>query len=102
MSEHKEYCKFFDEVYSQDNPQEDAYGWIQWKGTNVCLDATCVCGASGHIDGSFAYYFRCIECGRRYALGPTIKLIELTDEQAAYAATRHKFYVDESSEGGAE
>ena len=54
------------------------YGWIQWKGTNACLDLWCVCGAHGHVDAWFAYAYRCAACGRHYAVGQTLKLIELT------------------------
>ena len=42
--------------------------FIQWKGTNVCLDFTCECGASGHLDGDFVYALRCGDCGREWAM----------------------------------
>ena len=43
------------------------HGWIQWKGTDVCMDTHCVCGHHGHIDAPFAYYYRCV-CGRVYEI----------------------------------
>lgn len=73
----------YDQIYSRDNPRGDAHGWIQWKGTHVCIDLHCKCGAHMHFDGEFFYNFRCPHCGTAYAVGPTVKLIELTDEEAA-------------------
>ena len=35
------------------------YAFIQWKGTNVCMDCFCVCGEDMHIDSSFAYAVMC-------------------------------------------
>lgn len=31
------------------------HGWIQWKGTDVCMDFHCECGEANHYDGYFAY-----------------------------------------------
>lgn len=42
--------------------------FIQWKGTNACLDLHCVCGVDGHFDGMFAYYLRCNACGRTWRM----------------------------------
>jgi len=82
---------FYKQVYSQDSAYE-AHGWIQWKGTNVCIDLHCPCGAHDHIDAGFAYFYRCSGCGRGYALGQTIKLIPLTPEQVKYVeGTQVKF-----------
>lgn len=73
---------FYEQVYSQDNERGPAHGWIQWKGTNVCIDLHCVCGHHGHFDGDFFYFYECPACNARYAVGQNIKLIPLTDEQA--------------------
>jgi hypothetical protein len=56
------------------------HGWIQWKGTNVCMDVYCKCGAHSHIDASFAYYFKCSDCGAVYMCNGHIELIELEVE----------------------
>ncbi len=37
--------------------------FIQWKGTDVCMDFHCECGARHHIDASFVYAVKCHECG---------------------------------------
>jgi hypothetical protein len=41
---------------------EETRAFIQWKGTDVCLDFHCKCGAYAHFDGFFAYAFRCSKC----------------------------------------
>lgn len=79
---------FYQEVYSQDNPQGEAHGWIQWKGTSVCVDLHCKCGYHGHVDAEFAYYYKCPKCSKIFALGQNIKLIELTEDQSKEVLTR--------------
>ena len=53
--------------------------FIQWKGTDVCLDFYCECGASGHLDGDFAYGLRCAECGAEWAMPTNIELVKVAD-----------------------
>jgi hypothetical protein len=78
----------FDQYYEQvHRPEETAWkykphGWIQWKGTRVCMDVHCVCGAHGHIDDDFCYHYLCKACGRKFAVSAYVKMIELTAEQA--------------------
>jgi hypothetical protein len=50
----------------------DASMFIQWKGTNVCLDFYCPCGAHGHLDGDFAYHVKCPACGQVYEMGTQV------------------------------
>lgn len=54
------------------------HAFIQWKGTNVCADLWCICGAQGHIDDEFMYFVRCIACGRVYRVGCHVTLYEVT------------------------
>lgn len=51
--------------------------FIQWKGTNVCMDFHCACGASSHVDADFAYAVRCPGCGRLYEMGVHIAAREV-------------------------
>lgn len=74
----------YEQVYSQDNPRGDAHGWIQWKGTNVCMDVHCECGHHGHVDAEFFYHYECPACHKKYAVGQVVKLIPLTEEQIDY------------------
>ena len=72
----------YDAIYSQDFPDDVPHGWIQWKGTDVCIDLHCECGYLGHCDREFFYAYECPSCHRKYAVGQNVKLIPLTDEQA--------------------
>lgn len=63
-------------------PKEgQSHGWIQWKGTDVCMDVWCECGHQGHIDDSFVYYVSCPECGAIYMCNGHIELVRLTAEE---------------------
>lgn len=61
-------------------PQEP-YGWIQWKGTNVCMDVHCTCGAHGHIDDEFTYHYKCLACGRFFDIAGYVRLIEVPADE---------------------
>lgn len=43
------------------NPK-NPYAFIQWKGTDLCMDFHCDCGETCHFDGSFAYTVKCQYC----------------------------------------
>ena len=93
----------YDQIYSQDCPQDGAHGWVQWKGTQVCMDTYCLCGHHGHVDVDFFYRYACPKCHRKYAVGQNIKLIEMTPEllklEAAQPGGAHDYYSD-ALEGG--
>jgi hypothetical protein len=56
-------------------------GWIQWKGTDVCMDVHCECGQLTHIDRDFLYFVRCGACGKAYMVSGFVKFIPLTPEE---------------------
>jgi hypothetical protein len=56
-------------------------GWVQWKGTNVCMDVHCVCGELTHVDADFLYHVRCCVCGRAYWVNGHVELVPLTPEE---------------------
>ena len=62
---------------SQKTYKDVPHGWIQWKGTEVCMDVHCKCGALAHVDASFAYHVRCEACDTVYFCNSHIELIEL-------------------------
>lgn len=55
-------------------PDTDASVFIQWKGTEVCMDFQCACGTHGHLDASFAYSVQCAGCGAFYDLGTQVRV----------------------------
>lgn len=59
-------------------PGTDATMFIQWKGTDVCLDFQCPCqpeeiAYSAHFDGYGAYFLLCPGCGSVYEMGTQVR-----------------------------
>lgn len=61
--------------------------YIQWKGTDLCMDFDCSCGNSFHIDEYFCYVIKCLACGKSWKLDDKVKVtpIESEDEHWKYA-----------------
>lgn len=59
-----------------------AWGFIQWKGSDVYIDIYCECGCHSHYDGDFLYYWECPRCHRKYKVSPKIQLFELDEKEA--------------------
>jgi len=55
----------------------EPHGWLQWKGTDVCMDIHCVCGCDSHVHGDFCYHVKCPKCGRIYFCNGHIEFIEV-------------------------
>ncbi len=71
------------------------FGSLQWKGTDVCMDIHCPCGAHSHLDTEFLYYFICNNCQTVYEVGSYIKLRKVSDEEKEYLLRdSHTFYTD--------
>lgn len=48
--------------------------FIQWKGTDVCIDIVCPqCGNDYHFDGDFMYFVRCA-CGQVFEMGTEVTM----------------------------
>lgn len=66
----------YEEIYSpEDQIKQKPHGWIQWKGTDVCIDIHCECGESSHYDGEFMYAVECPHCERQWVVGQCVQLI---------------------------
>lgn len=65
--------------------ESEPVGWIQWKGTSVCMDVHCACGELTHIDGDFTYLIQCGKCKRVYWPNAYIKLVELKGDDLILA-----------------
>jgi hypothetical protein len=46
--------------------------FLQWKGTDACLDFYCTCGEQWHFDGYFAKELTCGHCGQTWELPHTL------------------------------
>lgn len=71
----------WERIFKEDNPKSESGGWIQWKGTDVCMDIHCVCGADDHYDGQFFYFYECPSCSRVFGVGQNIKFVELNKDE---------------------
>lgn len=67
---------------------EKPHIWIQWKGTNVCCDIHCKCGAHLHFDGDFLYFFQCPHCKRFWEVGTHMPIYEV-DAKTAGEFVKH-------------
>lgn len=54
--------------------------FIQWKGTDVCVDLYCTCGQSHHFDGYFLYAWKCPTCGKCWEMGTEVRMRETADD----------------------
>ena len=54
-------------------------GFIQWKGTDVCMDFYCECGYHNHYDGYFCYAVKCKNCGNMYAPSSKVEMIRVLE-----------------------
>lgn len=67
----------------QETYKGQPHGWIQWKGTNVCMDIHCKCGGLHHIDADFAYFVQCPSCDTIYMCNGHIELIEVQEKPSS-------------------
>lgn len=70
-----------DEAWNiQETMEGQPHGWIQWKGTDVCMDVWCECGELSHIDAEFLYYVKCPYCGSVYFCNGHVEFIKMEGE----------------------
>lgn len=65
------------------------HGWIQFKGSNLCMDVHCVCGELTHIDADFLYHVKCGVCSRVYELSGFIEFKEVPESDCAEGECYH-------------
>jgi len=71
----------------QETYKDNPHGWVQWKGTDVCMEVYCKCGYHSHIDADFAYFVKCPQCGTVYMCNAHIELIEVEQEPVIWVIT---------------
>lgn len=54
--------------------------FIQWKGTDVCMDFHCTCGNTFHLDEDFTYAVKCLKCECIWRLGTEVSATLITSE----------------------
>jgi phage FluMu protein Com len=80
MKEHKKCINESGVWKLQERYKDLPHGWVQWKGTDVCMDIYCKCGYHSHIDDSFTYYIKCPKCKTVYFCNGHIEFIEIEQE----------------------
>ena len=60
--------------------------WLQWKGTNACMDVWCTCGDHAHVDADYAYFYECSKCGAKFLVSGYVALVPLTEAEIALHA----------------
>lgn len=61
--------------------EKERTNFIQWKGTDVCMDFYCPnCSNHSHVDGCFCFHVRCPECKSIYKLADEIQLTKVEQE----------------------
>lgn len=71
------------EIYRKDcGTGAASQGWVQWKGTDVCMDVRCECGELTHVDAMFCYFLKCGNCGRKFLVGAHVTLYPLNETEA--------------------
>lgn len=53
-----------DKGFTNKGLEKEPHAFIQWRGTDVCMDFYCDCGRHGHYDGDFAYTVKCPGCNQ--------------------------------------
>lgn len=76
------FAEIYDRLYGFEKEIQDSgpFGWIQYKGSDICVDIHCSCGELSHYDGDFAYAVRCPHCQKAWVLGQTVRLVELSQD----------------------
>lgn len=72
-----------DDVEAEVTPADTGEVFIQWKGTDACIDLRCKCGETGHFDGFFAYFVKCPKCGAVYKMPELLTLTEVPEGEDA-------------------
>lgn len=63
------------------NQQPESHNFIQWKGTDLCMDMWCECGYQNHYDGFFTYAIKCAGCGQVYQLGTKVEMKKVSSSE---------------------
>lgn len=66
--------------FLHDGEQPEPCVFLQWKGTNACMDFYYKCGAHCHFDGYFAYAVKCPHCHTIWEM-PSILIPRVADDK---------------------
>lgn len=78
----------------QETYQDRPHAFLQWKGTDVCMDVRCKCGYCSHIDDEFTYEIQCPKCKTVYMCNGHIELIEVEEFDEEFVKIDDSFNID--------
>ena len=82
-----------------DEDTDEPHAFIQWKGTDLCMDFHCDCGAHSHFDGTFAYTVKCQHCSTVWEMPCNIFPRKVCDKTNRYWAENPQLLeIDEDME----
>ena len=79
-AEHEPACVMND-PWQEKRLEDRNYAFLQWKGTQVCMDLYCVCGEQWHLDEDFTYAVRCPHCRRVFKVEPYVRIHEVPEDE---------------------
>lgn len=68
------------------HPEDGTHTFLQWQGTNVCMDFYCKCGDTMHFDNYSLFFVQCSACKTKYIMSTYVRAIEVPphlDEEAS-------------------
>lgn len=69
--------------------------FIQWKGTDVCMDLHCtVCQHHNHYDTDFAYYVQCAKCKTVFEMCNYVRF-RVADPKDAFNPKQSNFDIED-------
>jgi hypothetical protein len=74
------------------NASHPGMAFIQWKGTDVCMDLHCtVCQHHNHYDTDFAYFVQCAKCKTVFEMNCFVQFRPMLPKDASnYSAQNPK------------
>lgn len=70
--------------------------FIQWKGTDLCMDFWCPeCACQSHLDGMFAYAIRCDGCDSYFEMPTDAPVKRLAEKPVTYLCDGQFSHPDE-------
>lgn len=69
---------------AMDRQWEEEMGWpflkMNWGHTKIVCEFGCGCGKRHYLDGCFGWNIKCGNCGRKYHLSSSVRLMEITGD----------------------
>lgn len=70
-------------------PEPTPRSFIQWKGTDVCIDLWCTCGTRLHFDGSHLYAWKCPHCSACWQMADRVAMTKCDADHPSMQALRY-------------